>query len=109
MPNYSGLTVTGCDTGFVLPSDSSSTFLNARVEKCRVGFLEYNSKELYDTLLKTLYENQSEFDSLKKEVESADLNQKEKDEKIKSSSIFSKLAIVADVVTGYAFLAPLLT
>lgn len=52
MPNYSGLTVTGCDTGFVLPSDSSSTFLNARVEKCRVGFLEYNSKELYDTLLK---------------------------------------------------------
>ncbi|MFW8188722.1 hypothetical protein ACOIC6_28145, partial [Klebsiella pneumoniae] len=85
------------------PSDSSSTFLNARVEKCRVGFLEYNSKELYDTLLKTLYENQSEFDSLKKEVESADLNQKEKDEKIKSSSIFSKLAIVADVVTVYAF------
>nr|EKX0084970.1 hypothetical protein [Klebsiella pneumoniae] len=51
----------------------------------------------------------SEFDSLKKEVESADLNQKEKDEKIKSSSIFSKLAIVADVVTVYAFLAPLLT
>lgn len=108
MAKYSNISVTNCEAGFVLPTSSTSTFDGIKIQDCRVGFLEHGSNEEFEILLKELFNNKEKFALLKSELESEHLTKKQKEEKIKTSPLFSSLAVFADVVTVYSFLAPFL-